>query len=96
MKKWAMVLNNYVIDIVENDTTPKYPPDKNGNPVKSIECDERVEIGMFYNNGIFEWENTIQMPPEPTQLDRIEEAVNKSQQEIIDAYTLELIEMEVL
>ena len=35
-------------------------------------------------------------PPEPTQLDRIEEAVNKSQQGIIDAYTLELIEMGVL
>lgn len=29
---------------------------------------------------------------EPTQLDRIEEAVNKSQQDIIDEYTLELIE----
>ena len=30
--------------------------------------------------------------PEPTQLDRIEAAVNKSQQDIIDAYTLELME----
>lgn len=29
---------------------------------------------------------------EPTQLDRIEEAVNKSQQDVIDEYTLELIE----
>lgn len=30
--------------------------------------------------------------PEPTQLDRIETAINLSQQEIIDNYTLELIE----
>ena len=38
--------------------------------------------------------------PEPTQLDRIEEAVNKSNEEIansaIDAYTLELMESGVL
>ena len=30
--------------------------------------------------------------PEPSQLDRIEAAVSKSQQDIIDAYTLELVE----
>lgn len=29
--------------------------------------------------------------PEPTQLDRIEMAINKSHQDIIDEYTLELI-----
>ena len=34
----------------------------------------------------------IEEPSEPTQLDRIEEAINKSQQDIIDEYTLELIE----
>ena len=32
-----------------------------------------------------------QPEPEPTQLDRIEEAVNKSQQDVIDEYTLSLI-----
>lgn len=35
---------------------------------------------------------TKEMEEEPTQLDRIEKAVNKSQQDIIDEYTLELIE----
>ena len=34
--------------------------------------------------------------PQPTQLDRIEEAVNKSHQDIIDEYTLSLIEEGVI
>lgn len=49
-----------------------------------------------YVNGV--WEEVEQ--PEPievsTQLDRIEEAINKSQQDIIDEYTLSLIEEGVI
>lgn len=46
-----------------------------------------------YING--EWVEYIPEPlpePEPTQLDRIEEAVKQSQQDIIDNYTMQLIE----
>jgi len=50
-------------------------------------------LGKRYNNGI--WEET-ETEPEPTQLDRIEVAVNLSNEEIanaaVDAYTLELLE----
>ena len=34
----------------------------------------------------------VEPEPEPTQLDRIEAEVKKSQQDIIDEYTLELVE----
>ena len=51
-------------------------------------------IGKIYNNGV--WENAPQEESEPSQLDRIEEQLNKNyaqaQQEAVDAYTLELME----
>lgn len=51
-------------------------------------------IGKKYNNG--EWEEVLQPEPESTQLDRIEELLNKNyaqaQQDAVDAYTLELLE----
>lgn len=40
--------------------------------------------------------NQEPIEPEPSQLDRIEQAVNKTQQDIIDEYTQELLESGVL
>jgi len=59
-------------------------------------------LGMKYNNGTWEEvpmeENAV--AAEPSQLDRIEAALNTSkeqtEQQAIDAYTLELIESGVL
>ncbi len=57
-----------------------------------IEVDVNEEVaGKRYENG--EWvEEETKVYEEPTQLDRIEEAVAKREQDIIDEYTLELIE----
>ena len=49
-------------------------------------------LGKKYNGGVWEEIPVDEVPAEPTQFDRIEAAVNKSQQEIIDEYTLELME----
>lgn len=80
--KYAMVLLNRVIDIVESEEKPQYPPDIYGNPVIAIETTEETELGMVYNEetGIF----SEYFPPKPqlTQLDRIEKQLNKSFDEI--------------
>lgn len=43
-----MILNNLVIDIVENDTPPVYPPDPEGNIITAVECDDSIKLGMGY------------------------------------------------
>lgn len=84
MKTYAMILQNRVIDVLKNqETEPYYPPDPSGNPVIAIPCDDTVTLGMIYDpeTGTFS-EYTPPEPepipePQPSQLDRIEEAVNK-------------------
>lgn len=63
--------------------------------------EEDEPLGKKYNNGA--WEELPPQPapePEPSQLDRIEEAVTAKNQDIaqaaIDNYTLELIEGGIL
>lgn len=83
--KYALVLKNRVIDIKVSEEIPKYPPDVYGNKVTSIECSDDVSIGMIYDGktGSFsEYEPSKPEPPQPTQLDRIEEQLNKSLDEI--------------
>ena len=62
----------------------------------SSELTEFEYNGRIYSvtNGLFTYVPEIveETVSEPTQLDRIEAAVNKTQQDIIDEYTLELIE----
>lgn len=83
--RYAMVLKNRVIDIKESIEKPEYPPDVYGNEVTAIECSDDVTVGMFYNPET----GSFSEPPEPepeqpekTQLDRIEEQLNKSLDEI--------------
>ena len=61
-----------------------------------LETYDTKYLGMKYNNGIWEEVPQEEVIPEPTQLDRIEEQLNKNyaeaQQEAVDAYTLELME----
>ena len=93
MKKYAMVLQDRVIDIVTKDFPPVYPPDQEGNAVVAIQCDDTVQVGDMVVDGILVGTKTKK---EATQLDRIEEAVNQKNSDIaaaaIDAYTLELME----
>lgn len=83
--KYALVLKNRVIDIKVSEEIPKYPPDVYGNKVTSIECSDDVSIGMIYDGktrSFSEYEPSKPEPPQPTQLDRIEEQLNKSLDEI--------------
>lgn len=98
-----MILQNRVIGVLPNqETEPWWPPDPAGNPVTAVPCDDTVTIGMVYDPETGEFSEYIppepepEPIPEPTQLDRIEAAVNASNEQIaktaIDAYTLELLE----
>ena len=100
MNRYAMVLLNNVIGIVEDDNSPSWPPDPQGNAVITVECGDTVILGMVYDpeTGAF----TDYIPPAyaPTQLDRIEERIKVSyteaQQTAVDAYTEELLEGGIL
>ena len=74
--KYAMILKNRVIDIVESEIIPHYPPDTRGNPVIAIECEDTVILGMIYNEETGEFTEYIPPMIAPSQLDRIEGIVN--------------------
>lgn len=80
--KYAMVLNNIVIDIRVTEKEPQYPPDFYGNAVFAIPCDEDVKMGMIYNESTGSFEEYIPPELEPTINEKIYEAVSKSQDEI--------------
>ncbi len=86
---YAMILQNMVIGVLENqETEPYWPPDPDGNPVIAIPCDDTVTLGMIYDpeTGTFSEyippEPEPEPIPEPTQLDRIETALNRTHNEI--------------
>ena len=67
--------------------------------VEEIEVNGVVYIVETYSNGsVVKYRKSEQTEiesiadPQPTQLDRIEAAILQSKQEIIDEYTLELLE----
>lgn len=62
--KYAMICKNNVIEIVSADTIPNWPADPSGNPITAVECDETVEMGMFYDPETNTFSEYI--PPEPT------------------------------
>ena len=75
---YAMVLQNRVIGVLENqETEPSWPPDASGIPVTAIPCDDTVTLGMIYDpeTGMFSKYIPPETPtPEPTQLDKIQAA----------------------
>lgn len=60
--RYAMIeLNdNRVIEIVESESAPYFPPLPDGTEIEPIECDESVERGLYYIDGEF-----IEILPEP-------------------------------
>lgn len=94
--KYAMVLLDRVIGILNSDTLPNWPPDPQGNPVTAVECGEDIELGMIYDTESGTFSEYIPPAYIPTQLDRIESRLNLSyteaQNQAVDAYTKELIE----
>lgn len=111
---YAMILQNRVIGILPNqETEPWWPPDPAGNPVTAVPCDDTVTLGMVYDLETGEFSEYIPPEPEPkpipepTQLDRIEQAINQSntylsktyseiENKIIDNYTMSLIENNII
>ncbi len=101
---YAMVLQNRVIGVLhEQDAEPYWPPDPTGNPIIAVPCGDDVVLGWVYEPDTGEFHEYIpeaKPEPEPTQLDRIEAAVNKTQGELvneaIDTYTMALMEEGIL
>ena len=79
---YAMVVKNKVIGIVESETPPKWGNDERGNPVTAIETTEEIQLGMVYDEETGQFSEYVPPVPQPTQLDRIEEQLNKSLDEI--------------
>lgn len=79
----------YIIKFFDFETE-SYQPDL------SVETYQINGETVLVANGIFEYIPEPLPAPEPTQLDRIEEAITKNQEEIrqeaIDNYTIQLIE----
>ncbi len=96
MKRYAMILLERVIGVIEAETPPSWPPDPQGNPVTAVECGKEVELGMVYDPDTNSFSDYIPPAYIPTQLDKIEERLNLSyteaQDQAVDAYTKELLE----
>lgn len=84
--KYAMVLLNRVIDIVESEEKPQYPPDIYGNPVIAIETTEETELGMVYNEETGIFSEYFPPKPQPTQLDSIEQTQLLIMEAMADQY----------
>ena len=78
IKRYAAILKDRVIDVKESNYKPIYPPDIDNNSIIVLECDDTVQIGDIYADGKIIGTKVV----EPTQLDRIEEAVLKSNEEL--------------
>ena len=105
MAKYAMINKKKVIDVINSDYVPKYPPTSDGTEVTAVECDETVEIGMIYDSdtGEFSYPEPEKIPepePQPTQLDNIEEGQLIIMEAMADQYEqsveTELTNMEVM
>lgn len=48
---YAMVLDkiNSVVDIVNSNVPPEYPPLQDGTKIRAVECDENVKVNMIYS-----------------------------------------------
>ena len=76
---YAMILQNRVIGVLENqETEPHWPPDPNGTPVLAIPCDDTVTLGMIYDPETGTFSEYTPPEPEPTpepQLTETEQAI---------------------
>lgn len=85
--RFAILLNNRVIDIVESTTLPDYPPTSEGYIPKNQPCDENVVLGMYYHPDTqlfsFDEPKTTRLY---TQTDRIEESQLVIMEAIADQY----------
>lgn len=79
---YAMINEYRVIDIVNAETAPSWPPNQIGNPVIAVECNESVEVGMIYNPTTKEF-SEYSPTYIPTQADRIEEKTKNNENSLL-------------
>nr|DAV38775.1 MAG TPA: putative S-adenosylmethionine:2-demethylmenaquinone methyltransferase [Caudoviricetes sp.] len=94
MKKYAMILNNLVIDIIESDIPPAYPPDPKGNIVIAVECDDSIKLGMGYyaDTGFGEYKiPTKELSEFEVLLQEIQKKNTDIENSAVDRYTEELM-----
>lgn len=74
-----MLINNRVIQIIEADVAPNWPPDPRRNSVVAKEClDETVMAGMYYNPETDTYYNKqITIPPSQEELLQAEMLLNQ-------------------
>ena len=84
--KYAMILLNKVIDVVDADKQPLYPPDVYGNPVTAVKCDESIHSGMTYNSDTGMFEEPYTPVRLPSRLELIQESQLTIMEAIADQY----------
>lgn len=75
MRKFAIIIDNIVVDIENSEYIPVLGPTAGGLIPQAIPCDDAVELGMVYDpetNTFSEYIPPEPIPPQPTQLDNIE------------------------
>ena len=88
MKNYAMITNGQIIDVLyDQEEKPEWPPTNSGFPVEAIECSEEVTVDWNYNPETGEIYKTNlstfkKIENKNNQLDRIEEALNKTCDEL--------------
>lgn len=77
--RYAMIETNdcKVIEIVDSEETPYFPPLPDGTEIQAVECDEMVYRGLYYIDGEF-IEITPESQPEP-ELSATEQAILETQ-----------------
>lgn len=85
--RFAILLNNRVIDVIESTVEPQYPPTSEGYIPQNQPCDENVRLGMYYHpdTQLFDFNEPVIIKP-PTQSDRIEESQLIIMEAIADQY----------
>lgn len=88
MSTFAMICNHRVIEIIHDvKEAPQWPPDPSGNIVTSVKCSEEATRNWVYDSETGSVREPVIPEPEPepsqpTQLDRIETAMNHTLDEI--------------
>lgn len=86
--RYTMLIENRVIQIVNADTTPNWPPDPQGNAVTAQACeDETVKVGMYYDSETGTYYTREEPESEPTEQDIFQAQTLLNQAEIINKQT---------
>ena len=65
---YAIITNgsNAVVDVINADNPPQYPPTISGLTFYAVECSDNVHVNMVYNPDTGEFTEPVKPEPEPT------------------------------